>query len=115
METAGADDPDGADTAREQAPPVASPSGDEDQEGARSAACYRRLRAVFQVGIALLIPFLIASSHWEALQEIKAESIIKQSEQLCLLTRNETFTYKNWCDKPLSALLKHGDNFCTYY
>jgi len=30
-----------------------------------------------------------------------------------LVTRNDTYQYKNWCNEPLEKLKKNGDNFCT--
>jgi len=39
---------------------------------------------------------------------------LKKSQ--CLVTKNDSYTFKSWCDQPLDKLLaKNGDEFCTAY
>jgi len=34
---------------------------------------------------------------------------------MCILYKNDTYTYKNWCRESLQDLREKGDQFCTLY
>ena len=54
--------------------------------------------------LAFGICYYVGVTHWGIIQKEKENNELTLKKRQCLRTKDDSYTYKNWCDQPLASL-----------